>query len=219
MKTRHNHRNTTTSRRRRRVVKQQQRVQTRVHRRKGTAVSSGRRHHFFKRGGEPFSSPESRKFGTYSNDSRRISSFGQINRDRDDAAAAAQAKKDAEEAATLDYPDVDEFVSKTQTTNVSINTGIENIKFIVKKLPKKDFYIDNVKNGKSQQPVTKTINEKDVKFYVDSDGNTVVIYVDGTLYGYVMIKIDGNEYDSSNRGIYTPIVSDAIKKELELTPT
>jgi hypothetical protein len=217
MKTRQNHRKTTMSRRRRRVVKQQ-RVQTRIHRRKGTTVSSGRRHHFFKRGGEPFSSPESRKFGTYSNDSRRISSFGQINRDRDDA-AAAQVKKDAEKAQEIGYRDVDEFVSKTKTTNVSIKTDIPNIKFIVKKLPKKDFYIDNVKNGKSQQPVTKTINEKDVKFYVDSDGNTVVIYVDGTLYGYVMIKIDGNEYDSSNRGIYTPIVSDAIKKELELTPT
>ena len=217
MKTRRNHRKTTTSRRRRRVVKQQ-RVQTRIHRRKGTAVSSRRRDYFFKRGGEPFSSPESRKFGTYSNDSRRISSFGQINRDRDDA-AAAQVKKDAEKAQEIGYRDVDEFVSKTKTTNVSIKTDIPNIKFIVKKLPKKDFYIDNVKNGKSQQPVTKTINEKDVKFYVDSDGNTVVIYVDGTLYGYVMIKIDGNEYDSSNRGIYTPIVSDAIKKELELTPT
>ena len=142
----------------------------------------------------------------------------QINRDRDDA-AAAQAKKDAEKAQEIGYPDVDEFVSKTQTTNVSIKTDIPNIKFIVKKLPKKDFYIANVKNEKSQQPVTKTINEKDVKFYVDYDGNTVVIYVDGTLYGYVMIKINDNEYDSSNRGIYTPIVSDAIKKDLELTPT
>lgn len=216
MKTRRNHRNTT-SRRRRRVVKQQ-RVQTRIHRRKGTAVSSRRRDYFFKRGGQPlFTTDTSKQFGTYYSNGSYVATLGQINQDRDDA-AAAQAKKDAEKAQEIGYPDVDEFVSKTKTTNVSTKTDILNIKFIVKKLPKKDFYIANVKNGKNQQPVTKKINEKDVKFYVDSDGNTVVIYVDGTLYGYVMIKIDGNEYDSSNRGIYNEIVSDAIKTDLELTP-
>jgi hypothetical protein len=224
MKTRRNHRHktvtvtaTATGRRRR---------NTRIHRRKRTTVSSGRRRHFFKRGGQLlFTTDTSKQLGTYSNGSngsRYVASFSQTKEDKKqrEKDAAANAERDAaQKAQEIGYPDVDEFVSKTKTTNVSTQTDIPNIKFIVKKLPKKYFYIDNVKNGKSQQPVTRTINEKNVKFYVDSDGNTVVIYVDDILYGYVMIKINNEAYDSSNRGIYSPTASDAIKRDLELTST
>lgn len=217
MKTRRNHRKTTNSRRRR-VIKQQ-RVQTRIHHRKKT-VNSGRRHKFFKRGGQIqiqnkiFNTETTRKFGGYGNNSIFVPSLEQINRDQIDSkndAAENAARDAARKAEEIGYPDVDQFVSNANTTNVSTVVEFENIKFIVKKTPKQLFYERNVNPNLS---TTKRINGITVAFYVASDNNTVDIYVDGTKYGYVMIKINNEEYDSSYSGIYNILVSSAIIKDL-----
>jgi hypothetical protein len=207
MKTRRNHRKTTTGRRKRHV--KQQRVKTRINHRKGT-VSSGRRHNFFKRGGQnPFDRGDTTsKFGTYDN-GRYIQSHQQN---------IAHQKQDLRplafwEPIEQNYPDVDAFVEKIVPNNTKVIIGdFGKIELTVKKLDKKDFYIDDVK--KDQTPVTKQINNVTVKFYINHDGNTVVIYVDDMLYGYVMIKLNGTDYESDNRGIYNPDVSIAIKLDL-----
>lgn len=224
MKTRRKHRKTTTGRRRRHV---KHRVQTRINHRKGT-VSSGRRHKFFKRGGEPFGNNQrttlfntgtSKESGTYDpNTNIYIQSYGQMeaeqkNRQAEDAISAEQNAK--KEAAEINYRAVVDFVKKVVPNKTKGIIGdFENIELTVKKLEKKDFYFGNVKDNEKQTPVTIKINDVTVKFYINYDGNTVVIYVDDMLYGYVMIKIEGKEYESDNRGIYVPIVSDAIKQDL-----
>ena len=63
-------------------------------------------------------------------------------------------------------------------------------------------------------PVNVPVNRNGAMFYIDFAGNTVVIYVDGVRYGYVMVKLNGIEYDESNRGIYNIGVSRAIKQDL-----
>jgi hypothetical protein len=210
MKTRRNHRHkTATSMRRRR--------NTRIYRRKGTTVSSGRRRHFFKRGGEPYAVYRNSAQG-YSK-SIYVAPLTQLERDREEAAdkAARVAKQNAKNAAAeINYRAVVEFVENIGPINTKgiISRNIsENVeKLTVKELDRKDFYIGDVK--KDQTPVTIKINDVTVKFYINSDGNTVVIYVDDILYGYVMIKINGTNYESGNRGIYSPDVSIAIIDDL-----
>jgi len=208
MKTQRNHRKTTTVRRRRHV---KQRVQTRIHHRKRT-VSSGRRHKFFKRGGEP--SSDGKYYNSKYSSSVRAASLGQINRDIEEKALLKNT--DAVQPTEITYPDVDDFVQNIINTNVShVLSDIGNIQLTVKKLPQKRLDMSDVKDKERQNPVTIKINETVVvKFYVNYDGNTVVIYVNDMMYGYIMIKINGTEYESSNRGIYNPIVSDAIKQDL-----
>jgi hypothetical protein len=142
-------------------------------------VSSRRRDYFFKRGGN----------GTYKDsiDTRSVlvASWQQINKDRDDA-AAAQAKKDAEKAQELSYPDVDNFVSMIKTTNVSeiMDTPV---KFSILKLPQKIFDTYDVKDKNKQSPVTRKIDGKTVEFYISHSGCNFYIYVDNTLYGQLQI--------------------------------
>jgi len=144
----------------------------------------------------------------------------QIERDRKEAAdrAALAAEQNAiNEAAEINYRAVVDFVEKIVPNNtkgiIARNIGENVEKLTVKKLEKTDFYIGDVK--KDQNPVTIKINDVTVKFYINSDGNTVVIYVNNTLYGYVMIKINGTNYESGNRGIYSPDVSIAIIDDLK----
>lgn len=210
MKTRRNHRKTTTGRRKRHV--KQQRVQTRINHRKG-AVSTGRRHKFFKRGGQ---------FGTYrdgnSTNSVRTASLSQINTDLQQKKAEYEklaVQKAKQELAQINYRAVVDFVEKIVPKNTSSIIDFGNIRLTVKELDKKDFYIGDVKID--QTSVTIKINDVTVKFYINYDGNTVVIYVDDMLYGYVMIKINGTNYESDNRGIYNPSVSIAIIQDLKVS--
>ncbi len=164
-----------------------------------------------------FTTETSKQLGTYSNDSRRVASLRQIQRDQKEAAdnAARVAKQNAKkEDAEINYQAIVGFVDKIVTKNTSLIIGeFGNIRLTVKELDRKDFYIGDVK--KDQTPVTIKINDVTVKFYINSDGNTVVIYVDDILYGYVMIKINDKEYESDNRGIYASNVSIAIIEDLK----
>lgn len=191
MKTRRNHRKTTNSRRRR-VVKQQ-RGQTRIYHRKGT-VSSGRRHKFFKRGGQ---------FGRYHNSTLNINSVyvaplsqNEIDtREKAEAAAAAQAEKVSQEAAKLNYPEVDAFVQNIKKTTFVTQYLGDTVQFSILKLPQKRFSYDDVKDKEKQFPV----NINGAMFYVSFNGCNVNIYVDGTLYGRVqIITSNGTDIDTEN---------------------
>ena len=205
MKTYRNHRNRTG--RHKRHVKH--RVQTRINHRKGV-VSSRRRHKFFKRGGQ---------HGTYRNGNSTTSilvePLTQLNQDRINTENAAK-EKEKQDAEKINYKAVVDFVENIITTNTFKIIGeYGNIGLTVKELEKIVFYTGNVK--KDQTPVTKKINDFTVTFYINDDGNTVVIYVDNILYGYVMIKINGKEYESNNRGIYNIRVSIAIIEDLKVS--
>ena len=209
MKTRRNHRKTTNRRRRRHV---KQRVQTRFHHRKGT-VSSGRRHKFFKRGGQPFTTPVSRQFGTYAEDSIYVQPWKQnqevrIKREND---AADQAARDAaKEAAKLNYPEVDAFVKKIKTRFVSNQFSGDTVTFGIQKLPQKTFEDREVQDGNRQVPVTITLDHKTVKFYISHSGRNFYIYVDDTLYGQLQIILNGNHTTDS----FEPLTINAIKTDL-----
>jgi hypothetical protein len=212
MKTRRNHRKTTIGRRKRHV---KHRVQTRINHRKRT-VSSGRRHKFFKRGGRtPFDTATSSLYGTYDNglyiQSHRQNIADQEQKNIEAALLAEQNAKNA--AAEINYRAIADFVEKIAPKNTSSIIGeYGNIALTVKKLEKTDVFISNVEEDKT--PVTIKINDVTVTFYINYDGNTVVIYVDDMLYGYVMIKIGGNEFTSDNRGIYNRSVSNRIIQDL-----
>jgi hypothetical protein len=209
MKTRRNHRKTTNRRRRRHV---KQRVQTRFHHRKGT-VSSGQRHKFFKRGGQPFTTPVSRQFGTYAEDSIYVQPWKQnqevrIKREND---AADQAARDAaKEAAKLNYPEVDAFVQKIKTRFVSQFLG-DTVTFGIQKLPQKTFDSMHVQNGNAQSPVIKTINNKTVKFYISHNGCNFYIYVDNTLYGQLQITTQKGDVINTEA-----ICSNELLKQIKL---
>jgi hypothetical protein len=198
-----------------------QRGQTRnYHNRKGT-VSSGRRHKFFKRGGEPFPNTQifdtqtSRQFGTYDN-GRYIQSLSQNRYDqiqKTQAAAAAQAEKDSQEAAILNYPEVDQFVQNIKTTRFVTGYLGDNVKFSILKLPQKRFSYSDVQNVKNQNSVFTTINNKTVNFYVSFNGCNVNIYVDGTLYGRVQI-ITSNESVIDTETVCNNQLANAIKTDL-----
>ena len=204
MKTRRNHRKTTTGRHRR-VVKQQRGKTHNYHHRKGT-VSSGRRHKFFKRGGQ---------FTSYRTGYSSI-----------DRSTAPTYKKltniwDADKPFNPDKP-VDDTISIIKLfvegiTPVNVKQILDGLGFTdipvsltVKETDKIPFSINHVNDRDKQVPV----NRNGAMFYIDFAGNTVVIYVDGVRYGYVMVKLNGIEYDESNRGIYNIGVSRAIKQDL-----
>jgi hypothetical protein len=220
MKTLRNRRKTTTGRRRR-VIKQQ-RVQTRIHHRKET-VSSGRRHKFFKRGGEPFPNTRifdtetSRQFGTYAgnkgNNSIYLQTLQQNQKDRidrDNAGADQAARYAAQEAAILNYPEVDQFVQKIKTIFVSRQFFGDTVTFGIQKLPQKTFEYREVQNGNSQVPVTIKLDHKTVKFYISHSGRNFYIYVDDTLYGQLQIILNGNHTTDS----FEPLTINAIKIDL-----
>ncbi len=208
MKTRRNHRKTTTGRHRR-VVKQQRGKTHNYHHRKGT-VSSGRRHKFFKRGGQ---------FTSYRTGYSSI----------DSSITAPTYKEltniwDADKPFNPDKP-VDDtisiiklFVEGVKPINVenllkSYEIDVTQVSLTVKEKDKIPFSINHVNDRDKQVPV----NRNGAMFYIDFAGNTVVIYVDGVRYGYVMVKLNGIEYDESNRGIYNIGVSRAIILDLILS--
>jgi hypothetical protein len=151
-------------------------------------VSSGRRRHFFKRGGQlVFTTETSKQLGTYSNDSRRVASFSQIEEDKKQREKEATDKEKivaAQKAATLDYPDVDTFVQNIKPNNTNII--MENkLMFSILKLPQKTFETSDVRNR--EIPVTRKIYGKTVAFYISHSGCNFYIYVDNTLYGQLQI--------------------------------
>ncbi len=174
-------------------------------------------------GGEPFvnnqrttlfNTDTSKQYGTYYK-GQYIQSHQQNidDKEKKKIEAALLAEQNAiNAAAQINYRAVVDFVEKIVPKNTSSIIDFENIRLTVKELDKKDFYIGDVK--KDQTPVTIKINDVTVKFYINYDGNTVVIYVDDMLYGYVMIKIGGNEFTSDNRGIYNRSVSNRIIQDL-----
>lgn len=212
MKTRRKHRKTTTGRRKRHV---KHRVQTRINHRKGT-VSSGRRHKFFKRGGQnPFGTATSRQYGTYYNGAYVASGSQNIadQKEREMAKAAAEAAAAAQEAAKIDYPDVLDFVQKTNAMFTSTYIDDRNAKLTIQKLKQENFSYMNVQNGNAQSPVIKTINNKTVKFYISHNGCNFYIYVDNTLYGRVqIITTDGSVIDTES--ICNGKLVDAIRTDL-----
>ena len=208
MKTRPNHRKTT-SRRRRRVVKQQ-RIQTRIHRRKKTAVSSRRRHYFFKRGGQ-FTS-----FITgYSSIDKSNTAPTYINLPKIWDADKTNSKPDKPVDDTISK--IKLYVEGVKPINVekilkSYQIDVTQLSLTVKETDKIPFSINDVKDGDKQVPV----NINGAMFYIYFNGNTVVVYVDNVRYGYVMVKLNGTEYDESNRGIYNIDVSRAIILDLKI---
>jgi len=212
MKTRRNHRKTTTGRRKRHV---KYRVQTRIHHRKGT-VSSGRRHKFFKRGGKtPFDTKTSIQFGTYYNGTYVASGSQNIadRKEREMAKAAAEAAAAAQEAAKIDYPDVDAFVNKINAVNVNVSGFFESkYNLTIQKLPQISFSDRSVQDGEKQSPVIKTINQKTVKFYITFNGCNIDIYVDGTRYGRV-VPVEGNNVIDTGSMCSTHLIN-AIKLDL-----
>jgi hypothetical protein len=96
----------------------------------------------------------------------------------------------------------------------SYQIDVTQLSLTVKETDKIPFSINDVKDGDKQVPV----NINGAMFYIYFNGNTVVIYVDNVRYGYVMVKLNGTEYDESNRGIYNIDVSRAIILDLKITP-
>ena len=182
-------------------------------------MSSGRRHKFFKRGGEPlsnnpFTTQVSRQFGTYAGkDSIYVQPWKQnqeVRINRENAAADQAARDAAQDAAILNYPEVDAFVQKIKTRFVSNQFLGDTVTFGIQKLPQKTFEDREVQHGNRQVPVTITLDHKTVKFYISHSGRNFYIYVDDTLYGQLQIILNGNHTTDS----FEPLTINAIKTDL-----